>query len=1455
MAPKKQTGMVKGGKTYVAQVPNARGEYSIRDEHYVSPDPRPSSQELRAASQRNLVAKLTGGPAKVTSTEMSEPEKKRPPSAKTNPDHSSQEADGSSQHQYDANLISDNITKRDITRDHYPPILRQFLALGPDEAVRRLVNDVNLTDVFVVGSNRDQDLYLRRLSAQAANLANFFNAHRQNLVDDKINANTSVAEIVPPLVSHIYDLYYKATNSDYKPSRHVWDKSVGSFYSNEKDLGKNIVSVPQGSEQFVLDKFSVPNTAIRSNLWKPLTVNALQPPDEYDSEILKAFQTKNKTEKLELYEDIVEDAFLVFLPLTVNFLVNQLKKANKAERGILDDRLSFDEDMTNLQLYLNELTDKRNAFISPDSVHSNVEKIRNIDNAFSTYPLINQLISRLVDWDIGNHVFKHPSVAWEDAAGELIDSKNIINRNQQDARELAETIVRATDLAARLEHHVKGVDTEETPLLKTHNYLKTDPESGLFVTEIIKERGDTLKDLVKVLTHFQNGTFVPDIMKTKGTVPYSFLDKVYNKFFDESADEAYSEESTSRPELGPNDPKAGEYLGREIIDHEREVAEASDFKPPSISQILESQSAPQETSKSLISETSERLINSLAARGYNISKLPPRGPVSPASNQPDEESTIPLVTEASVPLTGENLVSLNALHQTFTNLASKILNKPFYDSDLRQINELSELILNQFNDQKNTIKQLHREQERLEQTEGQSQAMVEWAQGEINKNHETIRTMDKEAEALREEQRRLQNQLQERTREVGLIQEELKNQATVFGARLSEIEKERTQAIDELNQRKVAHEVQITKLTAEAQRLQQALQQVPANNALASQNAALRDELSLLRDQLRDKQDQILQLEAGQEEIAQQYQLLERERAVLETAAQVLTQDQGIDAEPVGPDPDQEIDNIIQAALNAPVPQLVDQALLNYFNAPEASALQGRVGPANDLLVSHLASVRDRLDAANERLNQAQMATSDYLDQARATNNNLTAELEQTKASLAHTNSFAEQLKRDNRVINQANLELGRQLELKEAVNQDLQRQLTTVIGELNQLGPEKTEREAYILQLLTERELAANQLRVKEAEVVGLGNQLKNLTDQLTNVQGKLSISEADLKHYKARTRDLEEDLDKKDAELEEYQQEGFQRARLLDDKNAVIRDLTEKIQEATKETAEAQEQTANTLRDIYIEDLRARRKESARIDAHRLRKEIDFDIAARKQELANQERELIHRLKANERAEERTFRAQEMMFQGEREDARRGADHQRRIDRLNLETAGRREDREHRAALDLSRQATRGNMSLNARTAKNKASAGLISKLAGSTDPVIKALGTTMFTSYLKDLTSLSDDELMGTNYEQLIKMHDDGSIDRIIAALATPSNAINDTLGKRISDLENTTRNFINMVSQRTAHVGAAQAYHPPRRVFVGRDGRAYQGNRRARRVAKPRRLPPRNSRGRFVRRVKK
>ena len=97
----------------------------------------------------------------------------------------------------------------------------------------------------------------------------------------------------------------------------------------------------------------------------------------------------------------------------------------------------------------------------------------------------------------------------------------------------------------------------------------------------------------------------------------------------------------------------------------------------------------------------------------------------------------------------------------------------------------------------------------------------------------------------------------------------------------------------------------------------------------------------------------------------------------------------------------------------------------------------------------------------------------------------------------------------------------------------------------------------------------------------------------------------------------------------------------------------------------------------------------------------------------------------------------------------------------------------------------------------------------------------------------------------------MNENGSIDKIIAALSTPRHAVDDSLAKRISDLENTTRSFINMMSQRTAHVGTAQAYHPPRRVFMGR-GPAGVGKsnirapRKGRAKSRPVRKPKRGGR---------
>ena len=161
-----------------------------------------------------------------------------------------------------------------------------------------------------------------------------------------------------------------------------------------------------------------------------------------------------------------------------------------------------------------------------------------------------------------------------------------------------------------------------------------------------------------------------------------------------------------------------------------------------------------------------------------------------------------------------------------------------------------------------------------------------------------------------------------------------------------------------------------------------------------------------------------------------------------------------------------------------------------------------------------------------------------------------------------------------------------------------------------------------------------------------------------------------------------------------------------------------------------------------------------------------------------------------------------------------------------------------------------------LTSRMIMNNRFADLLMKLTGTGNPELMAYATGMFYDFLKSAANLSDEELAARDIDKIINMYDNGAIGRMVAAIGSQKqSSVEDSLSKRISDLENTTRNFISLVSQRTAHVGAAAAYHPPRRVFVGRNGVAYQGNRRARTSKSPRRAPSRKANGQFKRKAKK
>lgn len=319
----------------------------------------------------------------------------------------------------------------------------------------------------------------------------------------------------------------------------------------------------------------------------------------------------------------------------------------------------------------------------------------------------------------------------------------------------------------------------------------------------------------------------------------------------------------------------------------------------------------------------------------------------------------------------------------------------------------------------------------------------------------------------------------------------------------------------------------------------------------------------------------------------------------------------------------------------------------------------------------------------------------------------------------------------------------------------------------------------------------------------------------------------------------------------------ENFQMRTMLDDKNEIIRNLTDQIRDFNNMTANEQTAMVNKLRDIYIQELRARSLSSVKVDEFRARKAVEKENQKARHDQEMERMRLRRSYQLEDDFARRTYQAQELMFNKQKAQERLDQQHRHTIDRLNLETAHRKQNREHAVVSDLWKRGQIGNMTMKARALKNHQTADLISRLVGVGDPVARALGASMFSKYIKDLTTLSDDELMATDYEELIKMHDDGAIDRIITALATPQHTVDDALSKRISDLEHTTRSFINMMAQRTAHVGTAQTYHPPRRVFVGRDGVPRQGNRRARRGRTPRKTPRRSSSGKFVsaRKIKK
>lgn len=287
-------------------------------------------------------------------------------------------------------------------------------------------------------------------------------------------------------------------------------------------------------------------------------------------------------------------------------------------------------------------------------------------------------------------------------------------------------------------------------------------------------------------------------------------------------------------------------------------------------------------------------------------------------------------------------------------------------------------------------------------------------------------------------------------------------------------------------------------------------------------------------------------------------------------------------------------------------------------------------------------------------------------------------------------------------------------------------------------------------------------------------------------------------------------------------------------------LKDAKDELNRLNRIIEEHNSELQKQLMPIALHELKERLKMQRSIDEYAGKKNADL-----------KHKQALNLLERGNRHSHARHKSEEIKLRHENEIARMKTEHEHRTGYFTHRNNVNHEQHIKRSLFDDVMRVNRGTRAFNTRLLINEKISNLIGRLVGSPDPALVAHGYSLITNYLQNLSNLSSEELESVDVNKIIDMIEKGNVDRMISAMASKKTSVDDALSKRISDLENTVRSFINITSQRTAHVGAAQAYHPPRRVFVGRDGVAHQGNRYARGRRSYRRLPPRRPDGRFKR----
>lgn len=178
------------------------------------------------------------------------------------------------------------------------------------------------------------------------------------------------------------------------------------------------------------------------------------------------------------------------------------------------------------------------------------------------------------------------------------------------------------------------------------------------------------------------------------------------------------------------------------------------------------------------------------------------------------------------------------------------------------------------------------------------------------------------------------------------------------------------------------------------------------------------------------------------------------------------------------------------------------------------------------------------------------------------------------------------------------------------------------------------------------------------------------------------LSQKLAELKDFVSEQHDRNQSLGDENSRLET---ENLQMRTMLDDKNEIIRNLTDQIRVFNNMTADEQTIMVNKLRDIYIQELKARSLSGVKMDEFRVRKAVEKENQRLRHEQEVERMKLKRGYQLEDDFSRRTYQAQELMFNKQKAQERLNQQHQHTIDRLNLETAHRKQNREHAVVSDL--------------------------------------------------------------------------------------------------------------------------------------------------------------------------